>query len=394
MKVILMHGKDTDPSKKWYPWLAQEIKKMGIDFLAPKLPNSDDPEINTWLLELEKIQPDEETILIGHSRGGVAILRYLEKLPEDKKIKKVILVATNSGSSFKRNKTENNKGFFTENGYDFEKIKLHCNDFVVLHSKDDQWVPFESGVENSKGLNAKFLEFNNRGHFGKGIKDIPELLNEIIEEYGKFIFRTTTNIMFSALSSYYVWKWLEQSRNINEVGEENAKRNVEIIKKYSYLLHSVFYMSYKTFVIDLSIFFDSEKYQESYSLNKLIKILDHKLNLGEIDSLKEKILNIKKRHGVTISLILELRNESVAHKSLNSNKSWIEYSKIEDLFDGVQEIFNLISKYYDKSITVWDHIKGDVERDMKWVFDNLERGEKVRLDEIDKKWKLELENKN
>ena len=25
-----MHGKDTDPSEKWYPWLGEEAQKMGI----------------------------------------------------------------------------------------------------------------------------------------------------------------------------------------------------------------------------------------------------------------------------------------------------------------------------------------------------------------------------
>lgn len=39
--------------------------------------------------------------------------------------------------------TENSNGFYTESGYDFGKIKKHCDDFVVFHSEDDQWVPFQ-----------------------------------------------------------------------------------------------------------------------------------------------------------------------------------------------------------------------------------------------------------
>lgn len=174
-----MHGKDTNPSQKWYPWLANKMKKRDIEYIAPELPDAQDPYINEWIGELEKSGPNKDSVLIGHSRGGVAILRYLEKSPDDLKIKKVILVAANSGNLTKRNKTENNKGFFTEKGYDFQKIKYHCNDFVVLHSKDDEWVPFEAGVENAVGLGAKFLQFNNRGHFGKKVDSIPELLKEI-----------------------------------------------------------------------------------------------------------------------------------------------------------------------------------------------------------------------
>jgi predicted alpha/beta hydrolase family esterase len=73
MKVILMHGKDTDPSKKWYPWFAKEVLKMGIGFFAPLLPDSDDPDIDQWITKLEKGNPDENTILVGHSRGGVLL---------------------------------------------------------------------------------------------------------------------------------------------------------------------------------------------------------------------------------------------------------------------------------------------------------------------------------
>ena len=153
-----------------------------IDFIAPTLPNADDPEINEWVNELGKVKPNKNSILVGHSRGGVAILRWLEKQSEHVKVKKVILVATNSGNSQKRNKTENNKGFFTKEGYDFNKIKTHCDNFVVLHSRDDNWVPFEAGIENAKGLDATFLKFDNRGHFGSKLpkQEIPELLDEIL----------------------------------------------------------------------------------------------------------------------------------------------------------------------------------------------------------------------
>ena len=179
MKVILMHGKDTDPSKKWYPWLSKEMKKLGVKFLAPTLPNPSNPSFDEWIRELEKANPDQDTILIGHSRGGVTILRWLERLPLNEKVRKVILIAANSGHLKKIDRTDKVNGFFTEQGYNFEKIKSHCDNFVILHSRDDEWVSFEAGEENARGLNAKFLRFNDRGHFGKKINAVPELLNEI-----------------------------------------------------------------------------------------------------------------------------------------------------------------------------------------------------------------------
>ncbi len=182
MKVVLIHGKDAGPKSKWYPWFGEEVKKMGYEFLAPTLPKPADPIMEEWLAEIDKVKPDENTILIGHSRGGVAILRWLEKAAREKKVKKVILIAANSGRlKDKAILSESNYGFYTDEGYDFKKIKSHCNDFVILHSRDDSWVPFSAGEMNADGLSAKFLQFNDRGHFGKGINEIPELLEEIIQ---------------------------------------------------------------------------------------------------------------------------------------------------------------------------------------------------------------------
>ena len=75
MKVVLIHGKDTNPSEKWYPWFANELKNRGIEIITPTPPNAADPVMDEWLAELDKSSPDVNKILIGHSRGGVAVLR-------------------------------------------------------------------------------------------------------------------------------------------------------------------------------------------------------------------------------------------------------------------------------------------------------------------------------
>ncbi|NND65271.1 MAG: hypothetical protein HKM24_04815 [Gammaproteobacteria bacterium] len=180
MKVILMHGKDTDPTQKWYPWFINSLKERGIDIKAPVLPKADDPICDEWIAKLKETNPEENSILVGHSRGGVAILRWLEMLPSDMRVRKVILVATNSPRlKDKARLSENDGGFYTDAGCDFEAIKVHCDDFVVLHSKDDQWVPYSHGEYNAGCLDAKFISFDDKGHFGHGVDDIPDLLAEI-----------------------------------------------------------------------------------------------------------------------------------------------------------------------------------------------------------------------
>ena len=182
MNVILIHSKDTDPTQKWYPWLTRKLSARHIPFSAPALPHADEPHIEEWRAALTSFQPSQETVLIGHSRGGVAGLRWLEDQPKELKVKQVILVAANSG--FIKNQTvsgETNYGFYTEKGYDFSNILQHCSEFVLLHSKDDQWVPYLQGIENAEGLHAKLLTFDDRGHFGRGINELPELLEAILQ---------------------------------------------------------------------------------------------------------------------------------------------------------------------------------------------------------------------
>ena len=207
------------------------------------------------------------------------------------------------------------------------------------------------------------------------------LVNKFMDdEKAKKLFGITTNRMFTAIESFCVWKKMNMMMNTNEEGKEKAERNVEILRKYWDFFDTVLNSSYKSFVTDLSIFFDSEKYEDTFSLQKLINIVKEKTTDTEYNKLVEEIDIIKKKHGVKIAFILELRNAEVSHQEIERKRRLIVYKEIDELFIGVQEILNLLSKYYDRSFTIWDHIERNVTSSLEWVIDNLERGEKVRLD--------------
>ncbi|HEX9831157.1 MAG TPA: hypothetical protein VGA94_05670 [Thermodesulfobacteriota bacterium] len=201
------------------------------------------------------------------------------------------------------------------------------------------------------------------------------------------LFDITANRMYSALSAFYMWKGLSQAININTAGEEEAKKKVEIMNQYRYFFHQVLVSAYKSFVADLSIFFDREGYKDTFSLGKLLKILEEELTGDELNEITQQVNQIKGKHGVTINFIRELRNADVAHQTLQVQSRKVVYDDIEKLFSGVQEILNLISYRYDRSRSLWSHVERDVLHHLNWLFDNLERGEKVRLMEIDQKYK-------
>src|SRR5688572_29499556 len=81
----------------------------------------------------------------------------------------------------------------------------------------------------------------------------------------------------NAIYAFYLWKRLNLSININSVGKELAKKNVKIINKYSPFFHTVLASLPKSFIVDLSIFFDSGKQSENLHLKTILGILKNKI---------------------------------------------------------------------------------------------------------------------
>ena len=80
-RVILVHGWGFNPTMNWYPWLKKELEKKGFEVIIPAMPNTNEPDINSWVFKLREFvgRDDGELILIGHSIGCQTIMRFLEK---------------------------------------------------------------------------------------------------------------------------------------------------------------------------------------------------------------------------------------------------------------------------------------------------------------------------
>ena len=77
MKAYLIHGWEGYPENCWFPWLKKQLEEKNYKVEVPEMPDTDHPKIESWVNKLKEIViPDEETILIGHSIGCQAILRY------------------------------------------------------------------------------------------------------------------------------------------------------------------------------------------------------------------------------------------------------------------------------------------------------------------------------
>jgi len=184
--VYIIHQWWSSPTKDWYPWLKKELEKRGFKVFVPKMPETSKPKINTWVSKLCKLakETDKNTYFVGHSIGAQAIMRYLEKLPKNKRVGGVVSVA----GWFKLTNLEPEEKsiakLWLETLLNFKKIKNTGNKFVAIFSDNDLFVPF---AQNSKvfkqKLGAKIILEHKKGHFSGSdrVKKLPIVLRELLK---------------------------------------------------------------------------------------------------------------------------------------------------------------------------------------------------------------------
>jgi uncharacterized protein len=178
MKAIIIHGWDQKPTDEWLPWLAKELKSKGWDVELPEMPNAAMPKISEWMDKLLSLNPDEDTVLIGHSLSNSLILKYMEG--EGSSLKSAYLVAA---WDYLLPALEKEHASFFKEGFDYEAINNKAP-ISILQSTDDPYLDFQKGRELAEKINATFIPFENAGHFQtkSGYGKFPELLKLIEEE--------------------------------------------------------------------------------------------------------------------------------------------------------------------------------------------------------------------
>jgi uncharacterized protein len=127
------------------------------------MPETNNPKMRLWLPHLAQTigEPDKNTYLIGHSIGVGTIMRYLEQLPEGKKVGGAVLVA---GFTDSLGMEELVNFYLTP--LRFDKIRGgSAHGFVNIHSDNDQYVPLTNSTELKERLGGEAIVLHNKGHF-------------------------------------------------------------------------------------------------------------------------------------------------------------------------------------------------------------------------------------
>jgi uncharacterized protein len=178
-KVLILHGTGNNSQGNWFPWLKMELEKKDYQVWVPDLPRADKPNLsryNQFIFSNKHWTFNEDTVIIGHSSGAVAILGLLQHLPENTQVGRCILV-----SAFKDNVIHwdsLNELFLDPFNYDL--IKQKSKKFIVVHSDNDPYIPLDQAEFIAAKLDAELLIKEGQGHFsGDDFKQLPFILELI-----------------------------------------------------------------------------------------------------------------------------------------------------------------------------------------------------------------------
>jgi uncharacterized protein len=179
-RVVIIHGSYGNPGENWFPWLSEEIVKLGHAALVPEFPTPDAQSLDTWKSAFKE-QVGELTrdmILVGHSLGPGFILSLLEDSTSS--ITGTFLVSGFLGELGNDDFDSINKTFVCRE-FDWDRIKQNAGEVYLYNSDNDPYVPLSKGEELSKKFGVPLTIIKNGGHINAsaGFQSFPKLLEDI-----------------------------------------------------------------------------------------------------------------------------------------------------------------------------------------------------------------------
>ena len=177
------------PDRDFYPWLRASLDARAPmlfdEILSPEMPSPGTPTIEGWVGRIEEIVGRDpralvETVIIGHSVGCQAVLRFLARLPEGARARGALLVA----GWFQVDKPWDTLRPWMDTPIDDAAVRAHCDRFVVLLSDND---PFTASYEENgraweERLGAQVVMAPGRRHFNEA--EEPAVLEALVTRLG------------------------------------------------------------------------------------------------------------------------------------------------------------------------------------------------------------------
>lgn len=188
-KVYIIHGWDGSPDEPLFVWLDKNLSDKGFEVKRLGMPNPEVPVIEKWLEKMnQEILLDENTILVGHSVGCQAVMRFLESKNINFKIKGILLLAPWIHLDQTTIEEEGEEVVeiarpWMEVPINFEKVKNSSEKITAIFSDNDDFVPVSEEKFFAEKLGAKTIMEHEKGHFSpsENISELQSALDSILE---------------------------------------------------------------------------------------------------------------------------------------------------------------------------------------------------------------------
>ncbi len=179
--ALILHGTSNDSTRNWFQWLKYKLEETGYTTWVPDLPDADKPNPTTYRQFIAVAGWDfgNESIIIGHSSGAVAVLSLLQHLPREVSIEAIYLVGV-----FKDNLDREELSELFVKPFDFDLIKTKTKKIFLIHSDNDPYCPLEHAEYLGDKLDGQLVLLPGQAHFsistaGEKYKEFPELFELI-----------------------------------------------------------------------------------------------------------------------------------------------------------------------------------------------------------------------
>jgi predicted alpha/beta hydrolase family esterase len=165
---------DFTPERSWHKSLAGKLGP-GFTVLRLEMPNWQNAKYLEWKIWFAKAMAvaGPAPVVIGHSLGGIFLVKYFSEWGRPGKIKGMFLV----GTPYRTESEDPDFGDFALNGPPQRLTKLGAK-VHFYHSQDDPYVAYTDVKKYQRVLpDAVIKTFKNRGHFTGD--NLPEIAAEI-----------------------------------------------------------------------------------------------------------------------------------------------------------------------------------------------------------------------
>ncbi|MDA2812528.1 alpha/beta hydrolase [Nocardiopsis sp. RSe5-2] len=179
-RASIFHGYGATPQDHWFGWLAEQMERVGIQTEVPALPESASPAPDAWAAAVAEAVgvPDEGSVVVAHSLGCLAVLRYLASLTGPWRLGRLVLVA---GFVDTLPALPGLDGFIGD-GVDPAGVGEKVGSLTVLRSDDDPYVPAGHTDRLADLLGTTALIVPGAGHFlaDDGVTALPQALDALV----------------------------------------------------------------------------------------------------------------------------------------------------------------------------------------------------------------------